>query len=164
MRRRDLSEEELAQVIKLRRAGSSWVKIQSKTGINRRTAKRAYDKWQRSQSMEELREARKDVAAEEFREHKNSLITLAGSLVVALSVPSRPDEMKTNAEQFFSELWEQDLLQRWVNLPSETREYYLMSQEHKRDMQFNFRKNQLLFNSLQEHTRGEGIRWEALEE
>ena len=151
-------------MIKLKKLGTSWLKIEHETGINRRAAKRAYEKWEHSQSPEVLREARKDVAAKAFLEHMSSLITLAGSVVAALSVPSSPDDMERNSEQFFSELWHQDLLQRWTYIPSETREYYLMSQEHKRDMQFNFLENELLFKCLQDHTRGEGVRWEALEE
>jgi len=164
MRRRELSNEELNKVIKLRQAGTSWLKIQHETGIHRRTVKRAYDKWEHSQSLPELKEARKGVAEKAFLDHLKSLTTLAGSLVANLSVPSSPDDMKTNAEQFFSELWHQDLLLRWTYIPSETREYYLMSQEHKGDMQFNFLENELLFKCLQDHTRGEGVRWKAWDE
>ncbi len=164
MKKIELAPEELDKVIKLKKSGTSWLKIQHETGINRRTAKRAYEKWEHSQSPEVLREARRDVAAKAFLEHMSSLITLAGSVVAALSVPSSPNLMDRNAEQFFSGLWHQDLLLRWTYIPSETREYYLMSQEHKRDMQFNFLENELLFKCLQDHTRGEGVRWEALKE
>jgi len=164
MKRGKLALEELDRVIKLKKLGTSWLKIEHETGINRRTAKRAYEKWEHSQSPEVLREARRDVAAKAFLDHLKSLTTLAGSLVANLSVPSSPDLMYENAEQFFSNLWHQDLLLRWTYMPSETREYYLMSQEHKRDMQFNFLENELLFKCLQEHTRGEGVRWRALEE
>ncbi len=163
MKRGELAPEELDKVIKLKRAGTSWLKIQHETGINRRTAKRAYEKWEHSQTPQELQNARKEVAAKAFLDHLKSLISLAGSVVVNLSVPSSPDSMNTT-EQFFSGLWYQDLLRRWIYMPSETREYYLMSQEHQRDMQFNFLENELLFKCLQDHTRGEGVPWEALEE
>ena len=164
MRRRDLSEEELTQVINLKRAGTSWVKIQYQTGINRRTVKRAYDKWERSQSMQELKEARKEVAAAEFRGHMNSLITLAVSLVTNLSVPHLPAMMEKNAEQFFSWLWEQHLLQRWVAIPVETKEAYgPIPGARVVDPQLNRRENELLFQSLKVHTR-EKVRWKALDE
>ena len=64
-----MSDEQLTQLINLKRAGSSWVKIQRETGINRRTAKRAYDKWHRSQNLDVFKEARKDAAAQAFRVH-----------------------------------------------------------------------------------------------
>ena len=175
MRRRELSEEELTQVINLKRAGSSWVKIQGETGINRRTAKHAYDKWERSQSLQELKEARKDVAAKAFLDHLKSLTTLAGSLVTNLSVPSSPDMMTKNAEQFFAWLWHQNLLWRGVYTSAETQERYNLSQINvytmgdpqcflRGDPQFNSLENQLLFKSLQDHTRGEEVRWQALDE
>ena len=144
MRRRDLSAEELNQVINLKRAGSTWVKIQRETGISRRTAKRAYDKWQRSKSLEELKEARKDVAAQAFREHMESLVTLAESLVTNLGVPSSLPEMEMSSEQFFSCLWDQDLLLR--NISSETQ------------IQSYRREKELLFDSLRAHTR-DHVRW-----
>ena len=145
MRRRELSDEELDQVINLKRAGSSWVKIQRETGISRRTAKRAYDKWQRSKSLEELKEARKDVAAQAFREHMESVMTLAESLVTNLSALSSLADMEENTEQFFSSLWEQDLLRRCISSETHPLSYR--------------REKELLFESLKVHTRDE-IRWE----
>ena len=163
MRRRELSEEELTQVINLKRAGTSWVKIQNQTGISRRTAKRAYEKWERSQTMQELKEARKEVAAAEFRGHMNSLITLAMFLVTNLAVPHLPDMMEKNAEQFFSSLWEQDLLQFSLAASVETMEAYPRMRRLVLDPQMNRRENELLFQSLQLHTR-EDVRWKALDE
>ena len=112
MKRGELAPEELDKVIKLKKIGTSWLRIEHETGISRRTAKRAYEKWEHSQSPEVLREARKDVAAKAFLDHLKSLTTLAVSLVTSLSVPPSIVDMEKNAEQFFSELWEQDLLQR----------------------------------------------------
>lgn len=165
MRRRDLTDEELNTVINLRRAGSSWVKIQRETGINRRTAKHAYDRWERSKSMEELKEARKDVVAQTFREHMNSVITLAASLVTNLSVPPSLAYMEKNTEQFFSWLWEQDLLQRGNYISSEVRVdlgrigspqiFYIGDAQSYR------REKELLFKSLKTHTCEE-IRWEDI--
>ena len=127
MNKGKLAPEELDKIIKLKKLGTSWLRIERETGINRRTAKRAYEKWEHSQSPEILREARREVCAQAFNYHLNSLTTLAGSLVVNLSVPPSPDEIKTNAEQFFSEVWHQDLLLRWTYFSTETREYYVCS-------------------------------------
>jgi hypothetical protein len=162
MRRRDLSDQELDQVINLKRAGSSWVKIQRETGISRRTAKRAYDKWERGKSLEELKEARKDVAAQAFREHMESVITLAESLAANLGVPSSLREMEMNSQQFFSWLLEEDLLRR--NMSSETQIQVWVGDSPRflvGDSQSYRREKQLLFESLKAHTRGE-VRWEDI--
>ncbi len=154
MRRRNLSDEELTAIINLKRAGTNWVKIQAETGINRRTAKRAYEKWERSQSLQELRDARKEVSAMEFRHHIEDLKILAMALAINSNVPSSPD--MTNAGQFFSQLWQQDLLQRfsYTDQPPRLKKW---------DSQFSTRENELLFQSLQDHIRGELGRWDALE-
>ena len=155
MRRRELSSEELDKVIRLRQIGTSWLKIQAETGINRRTAKRAYEKWERSQSLQELRDARKEVAAVEFRYHIEDLKNLAMFFASNSSVPPSPD--MTNAGQFFSQLWQQDLLQRfsYTDQPPRLKKW---------DSQFSMRENELLFQSLQTHIRGEEGRWNALEQ
>ncbi len=174
IKKRELAPEELDKVIKLKQIGTSWLKIQHETGINRRTAKRAYEKWEHSQPPEVLREARKDVAAKAFLDHLKSLTTLAGSLVTNLSVPSSLD-MMTDAEQFFAWLWQQNLLWRGVYTSPETQERYNLSQVHiytmggtqhflMGDPQFNILENQLLFKCLHQHTRGEEVRWGALDE
>ena len=175
MKKIKLTPEEVDKVIKLKQIGTSWLKIEHETGISRRTAKRAYEKWEHSQSPDVLREARKDVAAKAFLDHLKSLTTLAGSLVTNLSVPFSIADMEKNAEQFFVWLWQQNLLWRGVYISPETQERYNLSQMHiytmgdpqcflMGDPQFNVLENQLLFKCLQDHTRGEGVRWEALEE
>ncbi len=175
MKKIELAPEELDKVIKLKESGTSWLKIEHETGISRRTAKRAYEKWKHSQSPEVLREARKDVAAKAFLDHLKSLTTLAGSLVTNLIVPSSLDDMEKNTEQFFAWLWQQNLLWRGVYISSETPERYNLSQTHvytmgdpqcflMGDPQFNILENHLLFKCLQDHTRGEGVRWETLDE
>lgn len=164
MRRRHVSPEELAMIIRLRHENVSWLKIQRETGVPRRIGQRAYVQWEHSQAREELKEARKDVAAQAFREHLKSLTTLAGSL--GLSVPSSIADMEKNAEQFFSELWEQDLLQRGPlsSLNIGTGEVYTRLPRPLVDRRFIILENELLFKCLQDHTRGEGVRWETLDE
>jgi len=166
VKRGELAPEELDKVIKLKKIGTSWLRIEHETGISRRTAKRAYEKWEHSQSPEVLREARKDVAAKAFLDHLKSLTTLAVSLVTSLSVPPSIADMEKNAEQFFSELWEQDLLQRGPlsSLDIGTGEVYTRLPRPLVDQRFSILENELLFKCLQDHTRGEGVRWEVLEE
>ena len=175
MKRGELAPEELDRVIKLKKLGTSWLKIEHETGINRRTAKRAYEKWEHSQTPQELQNARKEVAAKAFLDHLKSLTTLAGSVVTNLNVPFSITDMEKNAEQFFVWLWQQNLLWRGVYVSPEDQERYNLSQMHvytmgdpqcflMGDPQFNVLENELLFKCLQDHTRGEGVRWEALEE
>jgi hypothetical protein len=162
MARRRLSQDELDKVVRLRQAGASWLKIQNETGIHRRTAKRVYENWERSQSVQELKEARREVAAEEFRAHLESLIRMASSLVTNLSVPPSLTDMEKNSEQFFSWLWQQDLLQRSIS--PETQVIYTMGDKqgfYIGDTQSYRREKELLFESLKVHTRGE-VRWEEI--
>ena len=163
MRRRELSDEELNRIIRLRQIGTSWLKIQHETGIHRQTAKRAYERWEYSKSMEELKKARIDVAAQAFREHMDSLVILATSLVTNLSVPSSLTYMEKNTEQFFSWLWEQDLLQRYIS-PQTSVDVYRMGETqplHIGDLRSYHREKELLFESLKVHTREE-VRWEDI--
>ncbi len=152
MRRRDLSDEELTTVVNLKRAGSSWVKIQRETGINRRTAKRAYEKWHGSQSLQELKGARKDVAAQAFGEHINYLIKLAESLVSALHVPKMIRGLN-NADEAFDQLWMRNI----------QGELDLSQKPETVEIGHVVRRNMMIFKALQEHTR-EKVRWGALEE
>ena len=162
MRRRDVSAEELAKIISLRQENASWLKIQRETGVPRRIAQRAYVQWGRSQAREELKAARKDVAAQAFRQHMESLIRLAGSLVTRLSVSSVIAEMEKNADQVFSELLQQDLLKRWSYMSTDDLELHQPPGYPKLgDMQFESLENKLLFEALKVHTREE-IRWEKV--
>jgi len=165
MRRRELSTEELDNVIKLRQAGTSWLKIQHETRIHRRTAKRAYDKWERSKTMDELKEARKDVAIQEFHRHMDSLVTLATSFVLSLGVLDLSDLMHKNAVQFVSSLFEGDPLLRGAYISSlDTREAYAPFVPRPIvDPRAYRREKELLFESLQVHTR-EKVRWKAWDE
>ena len=159
MRRRDVSPEELARIIRLRQENASWLKIQRETGVPRRIAQRAHVQWGRSQAREELKAARKDVAAQAFRQHMEYLIRLAGSLVTSLSVPPSIAEMEKNAEQFFSELLQQDLLKRRSYMLTDDLELHQPpGYPTPGDMQFESLENKLLFEALKVHTREE-IRW-----
>ena len=167
MRRRDLSDDELNQVIKRRQSGSNWSKIQRETGIGRRKAKHAYDKWKQSHPLEEIKEARKAVAAAAFSQHMNSLVALAGSFTNYLSVLSLSD-MEKNSVQFYSWLWQQDLLGESVIVLSQESSggnipYYQRQQMTMKEIQSRIRRNKLLFESLKIHTR-EKVSWNKLDQ
>jgi hypothetical protein len=152
MRRRQLSDDELNKVIKLRQIGTSWLRIQHETGIHRQMAKRAYEKWEHSKTMEELKEARKDVAAQAFSEHINYIIKLAESLVGALHMPEMLRGLG-NADEALDKLWMRNI----------QGELELSQQSRTIEIRHVVRRNKMIFKALQEHTR-EKVRWEALEE
>jgi len=152
MGRRQLPAEELDKVVRLRQAGASWLRVQRETGIHRRTAKRAYDKWERSKSIEEIKEARKDVAAQAFGEHINYLIKLAEALVSALHVPEMLRGL-SNADEALDQLWKRNI----------QGELELSRKSGTVEIERVARRNRMVFKALQEHTR-EKVRWEAFEE
>jgi len=152
MRRRDLSHEELAKVIRLRQENATWLKIQRETGVPRRIAQRAYEQYQRSQAREELKEARKDVAAQALGEHINYLIKMADSLVSCLHVPEMLRGLG-NADEAFDQLWVRNI----------QGELELYQRSGTIEVGRVIRRNRMIFKALQEHTR-EKVRWEALEE
>ena len=152
MRRRYVTDEELEQVIKLKRGGASWLKIQKETGVPRRTARQAHEDWERTKSGEELRRARTAIAEEEFRAHMEELIALAQALVDSLDIPKPMDEI-LDTDQVLAKLWQQEIRIRSGQTTSRG------EKELRRDM----RQNKMLFQCLQEHTRHR-LRWQAFEE
>lgn len=154
MRRRDLSHNELAKVIRLRHENASWLKIQRETGIPRRIAQRAYEQYERSQAREELKAARKEVAAEEFRTHLDLLTGFAESIVLTICIPSSPKETR-HAKDVLSMLYERDRLHEVDFIPAID-----PTERGKRRAAL---QNQMLFESLQAHTYGK-VRWQALGE
>jgi len=154
MRKRYVSDEELNQIIRLKQSGASWQMIQNQTGVPRRSAQKAYEDWQRSQSIEELKAARVDVAAEEFRKHVDLLINLADSLAGGLEVPKTP-KITINAEEFLDSLWEKSYREVQNIQPSQPIE--------KRGKQRFLREYHMLLKSLEYHTR-EKVHWQLLEQ
>lgn len=163
MRRRDVSPEELARVVNLRQIGTSWLKIQRDTGVPRRIAKRAYEDWGRSQSREELKAARKDVAAEEFRNHLSSLVKLAEVLVNVLNGYGIPEPTRPpiSAEDTLLNLWRSDIAgeYRAYGLARVEPEEYICGPGSWGCLH----QNQLLLKSLQSHTQ-EKVDWRMLEQ
>lgn len=152
MRRRNISSEELAKVIALRQGNASWLKIQRDTGVPRRVAQRAYEQWGRGQAREELKAARKEVAAEEFRSHLLCLVKLAQSLVDTLYIP-QPTSHPTMAKEVLLHLWQSDIV-------GEFGAYGPPGIKQKPETYL--RQNQMLLKSLKVHTREKD--WLALEQ
>jgi len=133
------------------------MKIQRDTGVPRQIAKRAYEEWTRSQSREELKAARKDVAAEEFRNHLACLVKLAEALVNTLYVPG-PSRDPISAEDVLRKLWESDIVGEYgvYGKPRVVLGANIYPPETC------LRQNQILFESLQSHTH-EKVDWQVLE-
>lgn len=163
MPRSKMSDEKLDEIITLRTRGEKWTKIHKITGIDRRTAKNVYEKWEYNSSVEKLQEVRKEIAAEEFRTHMKSIIQLAVSLVSNLSVPSSIDDIK-NSEEFFMWFLEQDLLQRYSTSEFQSDIYPKnFGQEfHVGDPRIYLDEKKLLYKSLRYHTRKD-LRWNILD-
>lgn len=150
MRKRYVADEEMNHILKLKQAGASWLRIQKETGIPRRTAKRAYEEWERTKSGEEIKRARTEVAAEEFRYHLEDLIALAQVFVGSLYIPM-PMGKIDNPDEILETLWKKDIRKEHRGSLGITEERQIM------------RENKMLFRSLQDHTRGK-VRWQAFEE
>lgn len=153
MRKKDLSDDKLTQVRELRQAGHSWLAIQQTTGVERRLAKRAYNDWLDGRSLNELKQARVNVATEALSEHLDSLVKLAERLTDHLDLPRSPQELQS-ANEHLNILFE-------TNIFGES--YELSQVDMKRKSQRNRRRNQRLLKCLQDHTVGK-VRWQALDE
>ena len=155
MQRRRPSEDELDAIVKLRQSGASWLEIQRETLIPRRTAKLAYEGWERQQSTRELQKVRMEVAADEFRRHIDTLTKFASVFLHNINVRGSPGEM-TTADAALDDLWRMDILgeQEPSRLQGAEKDKY----EHRI-----IRQNLMLFRSLYDHTGGV-VRWEALDE
>ncbi len=155
MIRKVFTQETIDKVINLRQKGYSWLKIQKEMEIPRRAAKRLYGEWEQSQSLEDLKTARKDVAAEELRKHLDTLVDFAEFLVGSLDAPKSPNEDRP-AETVFDEL-----LKRHIHSPPEPHRTnrIAMARIERRIP----RQNRMLLKSLQEHT-GRKANWKVIEE
>jgi len=150
-RRRGISENELNKVIKLKEAGLSWLKIQEESGVPRRSAKLAYERWKQSQSITELKAARVNVAAEIFKGHIQALVNIAVYMVSRLAIPS---STRLNADQFLNSILEQEI--------GSQSPYGLPQTNDRHRSKSVLRHNRLLFKALQDHTKE--MHWESLRE
>ncbi len=153
MRKKYISEEELERIIKFKELGASWLKIQTETGIPRRSAKRAYEEYTRSKSLDGLKEARQQVASEQFHAHMRDLISLAQSLVSIIGEPTVNDTR--TFEKVLRGILEIDVRIDRVNNP--------LAAKTNVSKELVIRQNKILLQSLKAHTR-EDIEWEILDE
>lgn len=138
-------------MVALKETGASWLRIQGDTGIPRRSARRAFEEWERSKSTEELRIARTNVAAEEFRKHLDMLSSLAESLVVSLHLPQTMEGLQ-DADGVLGVVWRKEFDQVTSSTIPQSASY---------DEDRTIRRNDRLFRALQDHTR-EKVRWQTL--
>jgi len=159
MKKRILSDDEFNRVLRLKQSGTRWLKIQRETGVPRRIAKRAYEDWQRNQSFAELKESRRTVAAEVFREHIDFLIKVGKFLALHQGVPATLPSEAPQGAQIVDSLWESNVIEELQNCSM----LAMPGVDVLRERRSITRQQRMLFEALQEHTRGE-LRWEALQE
>lgn len=148
-----MSDSQLEQVLNLREKGISWVKIEKETGIARRIAKREYDEWLAKQSQRQLEDARKEVAAQEYRLHLALLSQMAEFLLDSLVIPDPLTDLR-RADEVMSQFLEKDI---YKNQPS----FELRLGAQQRDKRV-VRMNELLFKSLRDHTQRK-VPWQTLD-
>jgi len=153
MQKKQLSDEKLNELIELRKAGDSFLKIEGKTGIDRRLAKRAYNEWIHGETLNELKQARLNVAAEAFNDHLDYLVRLAAKLRDHLNTPLSFGDTRYS-EDLFRNFLETNILQV---------DHSSSQVDTERIFWRNRNLNKQLFDSLKQHTE-EIIRWQALNE
>jgi hypothetical protein len=157
------------KIVALVQAGKNWSEIEREIGIDRRTAKSAYKKWERNSSVEELKKVRQEIAAVEFRTHMESMVTLATTLLSNIILPSSIIDMKSNSQEFLEWFWQQDLLlrqqefiMRYSSSPNKTIIPVNNKNFRIEDQKIYYDEKILLFKSLRDHTRGE-VKWDVLD-
>jgi hypothetical protein len=157
MRTRPLTDKELEQVVQLRERGCSWLKIQKDAKIPRRTAQRAYERWVKNRSMEELKSVRMSVATDEFQKHVNDLIRLAEAFVDYLHVPSSPNITVLDSRHTLDNLWLQDMHLVTIS------HYGSDTEETDRTKDRYAQQHRILFDCLKQHTKGK-MDWQPMRE
>ncbi|MEE8374204.1 MAG: hypothetical protein V3R87_10835 [Dehalococcoidia bacterium] len=166
MARTNLTDEQIANVIKLHQGGASWLAIENiteKSGarIPRRVAQRVYDRWARAQSTENLDLARREAARDEYRGHVDSTVETAEGLAASLVLPEAPVFKVTGAEHV-AKLLREAVFAREAGLSQEAHapvpEHVARHRRMRRERQAQWR-----LESLQEHTKGT-VRWPLLKQ
>lgn len=153
MQKKQLSDEKLNELIELRKAGDSFLKIEGKTGIDRRLAKRAYNEWLHGETLKELKQARLNVAAEAFNDHLDYLVKLAVKLRDYLNTPLSFGDTRCS----------EDLFRNFLSTNILRVDYSSSQVDTERISWRNRNLNRQLLDSLKQHTE-EIIRWQALNE
>lgn len=166
MRRKDIFQEKVTQIITLREKGDNWSSIEHKTGVKRRTAKRVYEQQYGKRRKEDLRKARANIATEEMRDHIYKLVTIAEYIVDNLEVPSWP-HAKISATEFLRSLLRNPIMFQKA-IESNTVQVVVipygatLASESKRAKRI-ARQNSILFHSLEDHIH-QGNKWQAFVE
>ncbi len=153
MRKKYISEEELENIERFVKLGASWLKIQTETGIPRRSAKRAYEEYIRSKSVDGLKAVRQQVASEQFNAHMQDLISLAQSLVSNIGEPVVRDTR--TSEKVLDGILEINVRAHRIKNP--------LTGKTNVSKELVIRQSKILFQSLKAHTR-EKVDWEILDE
>lgn len=154
MKKVTLSDGQMEQVVKLRGSGLNWSKVQEKTGIPRRIAKREYEESQKKISQKQLDLVRKEVVAQEYQAHLDLLAQFAISLVDVLGIPEAIADLRS-ADEVMTNLISKDNYKEHEFLG-------IRFGDHQRERRV-VSMNTLLFKSLRAHTLGK-VHWEMLDE
>jgi predicted transcriptional regulator len=148
-RKSRINEEQIGEMLRLRRQGKSISDIARATGFHRQTI-RAYLKERQADVLAD--EVRKQILTNELQNHLDNLIQFAASLKEHLIVPGSPNEERDAASVLVP------------LLPKELPEGLdSTSWKARREQQQMDRQNKMLLKSLREHTR-EKEWWRAFEE
>ena len=148
-KRIELSSDQLEKVVLLRQGKRySWLRIQKETTIPRRIAKREYLNWEQEQGREYLHTVRREVAAEEFRLHLDTIVELAQQLILILNSPG-PNETR-DADQMITDGLRS--LKGYDSIDDEMRVLESLT----------FRQRRWIYEALRVHTR-ESVPWDKME-
>lgn len=156
MAREPISQEKLDHIIKLHKEGYSWRSIDSATKVPRRTAKAAYEKWEREKSLGQLMEVRREVAADELRGHIDDLVRMAVALLDTVTTPELPSERRKAGEVLDS------LFRREIHKESSTSGDDWVQPGRGKSEQRIVRQNHMLLESLKAHTQEKSAWQQAL--
>jgi hypothetical protein len=151
-RRIFVSDHDCDEIIRLRKSGAGWLKIETMTKVPRRTAKRIFEEQQQSESVEETKAARRQVAAELFALHMRDLLSIAAEISRNLKDPEPSDRRRG-----------QEIMQGI--LASDNRSLgrgELSPLLADRDSETVERQNRILLDSLKVHSRT-GVNWNVLD-
>ena len=152
MRKKYISQENLEDIIRLVKLGASWLRIQTETGIPRRSAKLAYEEYLRSELGGDLKAARQQVVSEQFNTHMHDTISLAQLVSSCIGEPAVRD--KRTFEEVMSEIMKIDVRTNRIRSPLSGNTTF---------SELVIRQNKILFQSLKVHTGGK-IDWKILDE
>jgi hypothetical protein len=151
MRRIEISDEQLIQIIRLRDFDKKkWSEIGTIIGVKWRIAQARYNEAKRSRNLEELKVARERVAGEALNEHVKNLLEMAEFLAINLNTPQSPREWR-NTDEYINSLLERDIFM--------DSDVIIDKDESKRRTWYLLSERKSLLKSLRKHTPGK--RWEA---